>query len=143
MSLWTCSNTACGCRFAVGLFRCPQCGTVSPQFAKEEEMAKITVGGGVSNADALPGEPGYIEPPVPEASAAEAASSTPATPPAEPPAGSAADPSAPPAEAPERPAANAPKADWRTYQLARGLTPEQADDMTKAALQAWEPDAEG
>jgi hypothetical protein len=57
----------CGCRFAVGLLRCPQCQAIAPLFAervKEEEgtVPRITVAGGPSNAAAQPGEPGYVQP---------------------------------------------------------------------------------
>jgi hypothetical protein len=58
---------ACSTRFAVGLFRCPQCRATAPLFAdrveKESKMARITVAGGPSNAAAQPGEPGYVEQP--------------------------------------------------------------------------------
>jgi hypothetical protein len=57
---------ACGCRFAVGLFRCPRCRATAPLFAarveKETTMPRITAAGGPSNAGAVPGEPGYVEP---------------------------------------------------------------------------------
>lgn len=56
MSLMRCRS--CTCRFAVGLLRCPQCQQVSELYAQpeheaeaeEENMPKITVGGGASNA---------------------------------------------------------------------------------------------
>src|SRR5215472_6675998 len=56
---------ACTCRFAVGLFRCPQCQTVAPLFAgrvreETELVPRITVAEGPTNPGALPGEPGYV-----------------------------------------------------------------------------------
>jgi len=55
----------CQTRFASGLMRCPRCKHISPQYAglvkEEEAMPKITVAAGPSNADAKPGEVGYIE----------------------------------------------------------------------------------
>lgn len=56
MSLMACRS--CSTRFAVGLLRCPQCQAVSEIYARpgheadaeEENMPKITVGGGASNA---------------------------------------------------------------------------------------------
>jgi len=56
MSLMRCRG--CSTRFAVGLLRCPQCQAVSEIYARpeheadaeEENMPKITVGGGASNA---------------------------------------------------------------------------------------------
>lgn len=56
MSLMRCRS--CSTRFAVGLLRCPQCQQVSELYAvpehvaaaEEENMPKITVGGGASNA---------------------------------------------------------------------------------------------
>jgi len=55
----------CQTRFASGLMRCPRCKHISPQYAglvkEEETMPKITVAAGPSNADAKPGEVGYIE----------------------------------------------------------------------------------
>jgi hypothetical protein len=55
MSLMRCRS--CLAKFAVGLLRCPQCQKVSELFAwpeheaeQEENMPKITVGGGASNA---------------------------------------------------------------------------------------------
>jgi len=50
MALWIC--TACTCRYSVGAPRCPQCD--STQYVEEgaEDMAKITVHGGPSNAAA-------------------------------------------------------------------------------------------
>lgn len=63
MALEVC--TECTCRFAVGLLRCPQCEAPAPTFAdrmkEDDSMPRITVAGGPSNADAQPGEPGYIE----------------------------------------------------------------------------------
>lgn len=56
--------TGCKTRFALGLLRCPRCQQVSPQYAanaKEMYMPKITVAAGPSNADAKPGEVGYVE----------------------------------------------------------------------------------
>lgn len=57
MSLMRCRS--CLAKFAVGLLRCPQCQKVSELFARpeheaeqEENMPKITVGGGASNAAA-------------------------------------------------------------------------------------------
>jgi hypothetical protein len=65
MSIEVCPR--CTCRFAVGLLRCPQCGEVAPLFAdrtttEEDQMPRITVGAGPTNAAAQPGDPGYIEP---------------------------------------------------------------------------------
>ncbi len=59
--------TKCPCRFAVGLACCPQCGALAPGFAArqrraEENMPRITVAGGPSNAQAQPGEVGYVPP---------------------------------------------------------------------------------
>lgn len=56
MSLMACRS--CSTRFAVGLLRCPQCQAVSEIYsrpgheadAEEENMPKITLGGGASNA---------------------------------------------------------------------------------------------
>lgn len=56
MSLMRCRG--CSTRFAVGLLRCPQCQAISEIYARpeheanaeEENMPKITVGGGASNA---------------------------------------------------------------------------------------------
>ncbi|MEV7389621.1 SAP domain-containing protein [Streptomyces sp. NPDC091215] len=62
--LETCPD--CTARFAVGLLRCPHCQAPAPLFAdrmeEDDTVPRITVAGGPSNADALPGEPGYIEP---------------------------------------------------------------------------------
>jgi hypothetical protein len=56
----------CSTRFAVGLFRCPQCRATAPLFAdrveRESKMPRITVAGGPSNAAAQPGDPGYVAP---------------------------------------------------------------------------------
>jgi len=62
MAWMVCRN--CSARFAVGLLRCPQCRAVSELFAvpdyvadaEEENMPKITVGGGASNALGAPNE---------------------------------------------------------------------------------------
>lgn len=56
MSLMRCRS--CSARFAVGLLRCPQCQQVSELYAvpehvaaaEEENMPKITLGDGASNA---------------------------------------------------------------------------------------------
>ena len=50
MALWIC--TECTCTYSVGAARCPQCG--GRQYVEEgsEDMAKITVHGGASNAAA-------------------------------------------------------------------------------------------
>lgn len=58
--------TRCQTRFALGLLQCPRCKQVSPQYAanvkEEEQVPRITVAGGPSNADAVPGEVGYAGP---------------------------------------------------------------------------------
>lgn len=58
---------SCSALFAVGLLRCPQCSAVSELFAvpeevveaeqEQENMPKISVEGGPSNAAEVPGEP--------------------------------------------------------------------------------------
>lgn len=64
--LWKCDT--CGCQgIAASLTTCPMCG-------KEREMPKTTAGGGPSNADAQPGEPGYVKPDKPAKPAAKPAS---------------------------------------------------------------------
>lgn len=95
MSIEVCPS--CTCRFAVGLLRCPQCGTDAPLFAdrittQEEPMPRITVAAGPSNAAARPGEPGYIAP----AAVEEIAVETPPAVEAEAPASVAASPMAEP-----------------------------------------------
>ncbi len=65
MSTWECRS--CTAAYAPGAPGCPQCGTNDPideaeQLRRENEMPKITVHSGPSNADAEPGQPGYIEP---------------------------------------------------------------------------------
>jgi len=50
----------CTAKFAVGLARCPHCG--STNFTEDWQMPKNTVHGGPSNATAGPGEPGYMPP---------------------------------------------------------------------------------
>lgn len=76
--LETCPD--CTARFAVGLLRCPQCGTPAPQFAdrmkEDDDMPRITVAGGPSNPDAQPGETGYIAPEGGEDPSAGTSSST-------------------------------------------------------------------
>lgn len=55
----------CGVRFAIGLLACPRCKHIAPRFAgrvKEDHMPRITVAAGPTNAAALPGEVGYMEP---------------------------------------------------------------------------------
>lgn len=52
--MWNCEH--CGCQsIARDLGFCPMC-------FQERDMPKITTAGGVSNADAGPGEPGYTGP---------------------------------------------------------------------------------
>jgi hypothetical protein len=45
----------CSAKYAVGLFRCPQCQSVSELFAKDSEpevtVPKVSVSGGSSNAE--------------------------------------------------------------------------------------------
>lgn len=81
MSLMRCRN--CTTRFAVGLLRCPHCGERSELYAvpeheaatEEENMPKITVGGGASNA--LEGEgPGADEVQEPDATVEDAGDET-------------------------------------------------------------------
>lgn len=55
----------CGTRFAIGFLACPRCRTVAPLYARHMEGAqvpRITVAGGPSNPDALPGETEYTGP---------------------------------------------------------------------------------
>lgn len=57
--MWDCP--ACGCRnITAPLTRCPMCG-------RECDMPKVTVNSGASNANALPGETGYVLPAEPVA----------------------------------------------------------------------------
>lgn len=98
--MWACD--ACGCYgIATDLETCPHCG-------EERKMPKTTAGGGFTNKDAAPGEPGYITP-----AAADAAE-------------------APQAAGP--PAVNAPKADWVDHAVSQGADPDTAAAMTKAQL---------
>lgn len=96
MAWMACRN--CTAKYAVGLLRCPQCGAVSELFAvpdyvaeaEEENMPKITVAGGASNAlgepdeiaepvaDVAP-EPEVVAEPEPDAQPEEAAAETKAT----------------------------------------------------------------
>jgi hypothetical protein len=48
--LWECLS--CGCIYAVGLTKCPHCLGITYKIAGEQNMPKITVHGGPSNADA-------------------------------------------------------------------------------------------
>ncbi|HWN01346.1 MAG TPA: hypothetical protein VNO54_30205 [Streptosporangiaceae bacterium] len=50
MALWIC--TGCTCRYSVGAAGCPQCGSTEYVEEGAEDMAKITVHGGPSNAAA-------------------------------------------------------------------------------------------
>lgn len=51
MALWKCAD--CTTLYAVGAPRCPQCGnTVRVEEGSEDDMAKVTVHGGASNAAA-------------------------------------------------------------------------------------------
>jgi hypothetical protein len=55
MAVWTCAE--CTADYAVGAPACPQCGSVvrideRPQRDREDDMAKVTVHGGPSNAAA-------------------------------------------------------------------------------------------
>ena len=78
MAIETCLK--CTTRFAVGLLRCPHCQAPAPRFAdrmkEEDDMPRITVEGGPSNPDALPGETGYIAPEGGEDVSAGSSSST-------------------------------------------------------------------
>lgn len=63
MATWFCG--ACTTEYSVGAPRCPHCLATDPiredeQLRRENEMAKITVNGGPSNADAVPGQPGFM-----------------------------------------------------------------------------------
>lgn len=49
MALWIC--TRCTAAYAVGAARCPQCGSTERR-EEGEDMAKVTVHGGATNADA-------------------------------------------------------------------------------------------
>lgn len=57
MALWACLG--CGCRYAVGLSGCPQCG--SPDY-EEDGMPKITTWGGASYGHELPPAAGDTSP---------------------------------------------------------------------------------
>lgn len=64
MSTWECRG--CTAAYAPGAPRCPQCRTNDPineaeQLRREQDMPKITVHGGPSNADVDPGQPGHVE----------------------------------------------------------------------------------
>jgi hypothetical protein len=64
MALWECGE--CTTRYAVGAPKCPQCGSTvrvneNTQPPEEDEMAKITVHGGATNA-AFQEDPGTGEP---------------------------------------------------------------------------------
>lgn len=108
MALLACLG--CGCRFAVGLEWCPQCG--SEEF-EEADVPKIT-SAGVS----YPQEPGAGEPAVEAPAAVEAA----------------ADP-APEAGAAAAPPVSAVKAEHVEYAVeALGVPPEEAESMTKPEL---------
>ncbi len=66
--------SGCGTRFAIGFLACPRCRTVAPLYARHMEGAqvpRITVAGGASNPDALPGEAGYVEQAAAEQNAVE------------------------------------------------------------------------
>ena len=76
--LWRCGR--CGTRYAVGLPFCPQCTSTDAR-EDDEDMAKITVAGGPSDAS-LPPEPQVAG----EASSPPAAASPAVAPPAEEPA---------------------------------------------------------
>lgn len=52
MSAWVCRG--CTAVYSVGAPRCPQCGATDP-IKEHEQMAKITVHGGPSDANAEPG----------------------------------------------------------------------------------------
>lgn len=129
---WTCQNPDCRAQWKLHLLECPRCGRTEMKL--EEVMARITVGGGVSNADAQPGEPGYITPPEPEPEPAGVATPAEATAEAAPPASQAPAPAA-------RPAAAAPKAAWVDHVVSAGLDRAEAEGMTKEALRAWTPPA--
>jgi hypothetical protein len=75
MALWLCGR--CGTRYAVGLPYCPQCTSTDYREEGSEDVPKITVGGGPSNADLPPEpEPAAAEP---ESEVAVAAEPEPAT----------------------------------------------------------------
>ncbi|WP_097921746.1 hypothetical protein [Streptomyces sp. wa1063] len=50
MALWIC--TGCTAAYAVGAPQCPQCGSTERREEGEDVMAKVTVHGGATNADA-------------------------------------------------------------------------------------------
>jgi cell division septation protein DedD len=50
VALWVC--TGCTCRYSVGAARCPECGSTKYVEEGAEDMAKISVHGGATNAAA-------------------------------------------------------------------------------------------
>jgi hypothetical protein len=114
-NVWDCIK--CGClKIAHSLGICPKC--FKP---KEDDVPKATTGGG-SNAAALPGETGYVEPetvaPAPAADVAPAEPEPPAAEPVKAPESEPAAPDVPPAPSP---------AGKRGQAAAPAVTPDPAD----------------
>jgi hypothetical protein len=112
MATWFCGG--CGTEYSVGAPRCPHCQSTDPiredeQLRREQEMAKITVHGGPSNADAEPGEPGHVP-----AEVEETIDET--------------------VEVPDPPDANAKKADWVDYAVELGHDRVTVESFTKADI---------
>lgn len=109
MALWECRS--CTAAYAPGLPACPQCTATDPiredeQLRREnEEMAKITVAGGASDAVTGEGIPEPVETTEDETT-----------------------------EVPVAPDANAKKADWVDYAVALGHDRPVIESFTKADI---------
>jgi hypothetical protein len=116
--LWACEG--CGTRYAESLAACPQCGSGARHSDQEEDVPKITVAAGPSNAlgqdqDAppFPDGPGTTPGPDSGPQTSSGESSAPADP----------------------PPVSAPKAEHVAFVAdALGVPPEEAGSMTKAEL---------
>lgn len=137
--LWICEG--CGTAYAAGLSRCPHCqGTEfheqgRAEWIKEQNMPKITVHGGVSDAAAgigpEPADTGEEDDmPVTNTTAPEGVE--PAAGPADEDETTADEETTD--EVLERPAVNDPKADWVDYAVALGMGRDDAEGHTKKDL---------
>lgn len=124
--------TGCDSEYAMPLVACPRCTA----FGKEGKIVPKATTGGASNAH----EPESAQPPVDEEPAADHAAGAEEDVPED---AGGQDPAEEADAGPARPAAAAPKAAWVAWAVECGLDQADAEAMTKAALQAWEPPAPG